>query len=58
MSHRDSTEQYTPITTPTKGANAIKGIPNIPFILALMILGPIANTTTMKVPITSTIDFF
>jgi hypothetical protein len=47
-----------PITTPTKGANAMNGICHIPFILALMILGPIANTTTMKVPITSTINFF
>ena len=50
MSHRDSTEQYTPITTPTKGANAMKGIPNIPFILALMTTEPIANTNTIKVP--------
>ncbi len=50
--------RYTPIATPTKGANAIKGIPNTPFNLASMTTEPVANTTTMKVPITSAINFF
>jgi hypothetical protein len=48
VSHSDFTEQiHTTITTPTKGANAMKGIANIPFILALMTTELVVNTTTM-----------
>ena len=50
--------KYTPTATPTNGANAIKGIPNIPCSLASMTTEPVANTTTIKVPITSAINFF
>ena len=32
---------------PTKGANAINGIPNTPFNLASITTEPVANTTTM-----------
>ena len=42
--------RYTPVATPTKGANAIKGTPYILFILALMSTEPSANTNTMRVP--------
>jgi hypothetical protein len=50
--------KYTPIATPTKGANAIKGIPNAPPILASITTEPVADTTTIKVPITSAINLF
>jgi hypothetical protein len=35
------------------GANAKKGIPNIPFSLASITTEPVARTTTMNVPIIS-----
>ena len=35
------------------GANAIKGIPNLPFSLASITTEPVARTTSMNVPITS-----
>ena len=40
------------------GANAIKGIPNTPPDLASITTEPEANTTTIKVPITSARNFF
>jgi hypothetical protein len=50
--------KYTPIAIPIKGANAIKEISNIPCSLASVTTEPVANTTTIKVPITSAINFF
>jgi hypothetical protein len=44
------TSRWRLVATPTKGANAIKGIPNTPFILALITTEPVENNTTMKVP--------
>jgi hypothetical protein len=35
--------KYTPIATPTKGANAIKEIPNIPRSLASVTTEPVAT---------------
>jgi hypothetical protein len=41
-----------------KGANAMNGTPKIPPNLASMTTDPVANTTTMKVPIISAMNFF
>jgi len=35
----------------------MNGIPNIPFILASITMEPVANTTTINVPIISEINF-
>src|SRR5215207_7573007 len=51
-------KRYTPIATPTKGANAINGSPSLPTNLASMTTEPVANTTTMNVPITSATNLF
>ena len=50
-------KRYTPIVTPTNGAKAINGTPNTSFILASITTDPVANTTTIKVPITSARNF-
>jgi hypothetical protein len=50
--------KYTDTATPTNGRNAINGIPNIPLNLASITTAPVANTTTMNVPITSAINLF
>ena len=50
--------KYTPIVTPTKGTNVIKEIPNIPFNRASITTEPVAISTTIKVPLTSAINFF
>ena len=49
---------YTPIVTPTNGANAINEISNTPFILAFSTTEPVANKTRVNVPIISAINFF
>jgi hypothetical protein len=46
------------MATPTKGANAINGIPKIPFVFASITTEPVASTTTMNVPIISAMNFF
>ena len=46
------------MATPINGANAMKETPNIPPSLASITTEPVANTTTMKVPITSAMNFF
>ena len=46
------------MATPTNGAKAMKGTPKIPPTLASITTEPVANTTTMKVPITSAMNFF
>lgn len=46
------------MATPTNGANAINGIPKIPFNLEFTATEPVANTTTIKVPIISATNFF
>jgi hypothetical protein len=51
-------KRYTPIATPTKGANAINGSPSLPPNLASITTEPVANTTTMNVPITSAANLF
>jgi hypothetical protein len=51
-------KRYTAIATPTKGANAINGIPNTPFNLVSTTTEPVANTTTINVPITLATNFF
>ena len=51
-------DNYTPIATPTKGANAIKGIPKLQPMLASITAEPSSNTTKMNVPIISTKSFF
>lgn len=45
------------MATPTNGAIAIKGIPNIPPSCASKTTDPVAKTTTIKVPITSAKNF-
>ena len=49
--------KYTPLTTPIKGANVIKEY-LIPCSLASMTTEPVANTTMIKVPITSAKELF
>jgi hypothetical protein len=39
------------------GAKAINGTPNTPCICASITTEPVANTTTIKVPITSATNF-
>ncbi len=46
------------MATPTNGANAMKGIPKAPFSFASITTEPVAKTTTIKVPMTSTVNFF
>ena len=46
------------MATPINGANAMKGMPNTPPNFASITIEPVANTTTIKVPITSAINFF
>lgn len=41
------------MATPTNGATAMKGMPNIPPSCASKTTDPVANTTTMKVPMIS-----
>ena len=43
---------------PTNGAKAINGIPSAPCNLQSMTTEPVANTTTIKVPITSAMNLF
>src|ERR1051326_8399765 len=43
---------------PTNGAKAIKGIPNAPCNLESITTKPVADTTTIKVPMTSATNFF
>lgn len=45
------------MATPTNGAMAMKGIPNIPPSFASKTTDPVAKTTTTKVPITSAKNF-
>lgn len=45
------------MATPTNGAMAMKGIPNIPPNCASKTTDPVAKTTTIKVPITSAKNF-
>ena len=45
--------RYTPIATPTNGANAIKGKPKIPFNFASATNEPVAKTTTTNIPMSS-----
>ena len=49
---------YTAIAIPTKGANAINEIPNIPCILESKTTAPVTHTTTINVPMTSAMNFF
>ena len=48
---------YTAIAIPTKGANALNEIPNIPCILESKTTAPVAHTTTINVPMTSAMNF-
>jgi hypothetical protein len=44
------------MATPINGATAMNGTPNTPFILASSTTDPVANTTTINVPIISAIN--
>src|ERR671916_2555609 len=59
MRHRYLAEKInTNCNAPTKGANTINGSPSLPPNLASTTTEPVANTTTMNVPITSATNLF